>query len=574
MHLPLTQWLLEAQSLPGRLLDLMPRKAFSLPGADALSAFADLIGEGTQEETPQQGESVPYAIGSLFEEDICGALTLKKEIDFGAFNGERAIITFSHIAGSGEILLGDKQIARFGDQRQEAIRLAHDLTGMPCALSVGLTDALCLGRKETLTLRFDEARPAGVIGAAFLCVTRNAHLARVSIQPDTYRKTMTVRAQICAQNAGRYVLRVQAMPGETAASLPPARETDVILDAGARKGVQVSLGVDAPAFIPGKSYASPAMKIQLFAREDKEKGEGLLCDDTLLTCGYGAAASKVYLPLTQQDCLSDPESICSRIREAGILAVSLPVPAPDGLYRALTRAGISAVQHAGEEIRGLFTRWPCLTLSDFPTGEEALSPAAAAWQMAGSVAFPRTIDRTMTDDEMILEASGRAMDCSAQPVAQALNWLRTVQIRLRAEAARQGRYQGALCGAQEWTDGDILDALRTAFAPVHLSALPLSGAWWTGTRFSASLEAFVPDAMRREGEIRAQAVLEDEEGGELAIFDAPVERGSYVGVIDAKLPDKPCVLTLRCMLIQEGKTLEENVLPVYVGERGPLEAAF
>ena len=32
MHLPLTQWLLEAENLPDRLLDLMPRKAFSLPG--------------------------------------------------------------------------------------------------------------------------------------------------------------------------------------------------------------------------------------------------------------------------------------------------------------------------------------------------------------------------------------------------------------------------------------------------------------------------------------------------------------------------------------------------------------
>ena len=574
MHLPLTQWQLMGDDLPECLFDASKTPAFSLPGADALSAFADLIGEDEQEKETVSGERVPYTLGGLFEEDICGCLTLEKEIDFGALDGDRTLLIFSHIAGSGEVLLGEKTIAEFGSDYQESMRLAHDMTGMPCALCVDLTDALHLGRKETLRIRFDEARPAGVIGAAFLCVTQKAHLARISIQPDKNRKTMTVRARICAQQAGRYVLRVQAIPVEASAILPPARETDVTLDAGTEKGMQISLNVDASVFVSGQPYAAPALKIQLFARGNQQKGDGLLCDDALLTCGYGAGAPKAFLPLTRTDCLGDPEQIVKRIKDMGVPAVLLPMPAPDGVYQALTCAGICAVQHVSEEIRSLFTRWPCLTLCDMEHDQQEISPAAAAWQMAGSVAFPRAIDRTMTDEEMILEASGRDMDCGAQNVQEAFAWLRAVQIRLRAEAARQGRYQGALCSAKDWEDEDVMDALRMAFAPVHLSALPLSGAWWTGTRFSASLEAFVTDEMRKGNEIRARAVLEDDEGKELAKFDAPVGRNSYVGVIETGLPDKPCVLTLRCMLVQDERIIEESMLPVYVGERGPLEAAF
>ena len=118
------------------------------------------------------------------------------------------------------------------------------------------------------------------------------------------------------------------------------------------------------------------------------------------------------------------------------------------------------------------------------------------------------------------------------------------------------------------------DALKTAFAPVHLSVLPLSGAWWTQTHFSASLEAFMPKLSVIDDDIQVLCVLEDDDGTELAKVSAKRRSGGYVGVIEAKLPDKPCVLTLRCMMIQDEKTLEETMLPVYVGERGVLEAAF
>ncbi|MBE5799055.1 MAG: hypothetical protein E7321_03795 [Clostridiales bacterium] len=576
MRLPLTQWLLEAEHLPERLFSGISRPSFSLPGADQLLQFADLIGGEEETDETKQKAGVPYALQGCFEDDLAGELTLKKEIDFGAFEGERALITFEQIAGSGEILLGGRVIAKFDSDANilKLLRHAQDSTGLPCRLAVDVSDALLLGRSETLELRFSAARPAGVCGAAFLNVPERAHLSRVSIQPDTIRRTMTVRARVHAHAKGRYVLRVQAVPGEAGAQVEPARETDMTLDAGEETSIELSLAVDAPAFIPGKAYAAPALKIQLFFRGEKQRGEGLLCDDALLLCGYGAGAPRAYLPLRDEDCLGDVDALCEKLSALHVPGVMLAAPAPDGLYRALSRAGIPAVQHMPQQLRPAFTRYPCLHLADRLLNQDLISLEAAAWQMAASVAFPRAIDETISPDEMLLDVSGRRLDHKSVGVRDTLKWLRVVQIRLRAEAARQGRYQGALCSAEDIQSSDVCDALRTAFSPVHLSALPLSGAWWTGTRFSASLEAFFPQKTADGRVVYAVAVLEDEKGRELACTTASCTKSGYAGVIEAQLPDDPCVLMLHCMLLRSGEVIEENMLPIYVGQRGPLEAAF
>ena len=114
MQLPLTQWTLHGEDLPERLFDTQKDHVFSLPGADALYAFADLIGAHEQQETEKIQDGVPYTLSGLFEADLCGELSLTKEIDFGAFCGDRALLTFSHLAGSGEVYLSENCIARFG----------------------------------------------------------------------------------------------------------------------------------------------------------------------------------------------------------------------------------------------------------------------------------------------------------------------------------------------------------------------------------------------------------------------------------------------------------------------------
>ena len=574
MILPLTHWTLHGENLPQRLFDEEKKPAFYLPGADALSAFADLIGDDAQESEQSEEDGVPYSAGALFDAEISGGVTLKRELDFGAMEGDYAVLAFEHIAGSGSIFLGDEELARFGNDSTDALRHVHELTGMTYGLCVDVTPWLMRGKKETLALRFDDAHLSGVCGTACLRVSAHAHLSRVSIQADAARRTVTLRARISAHRPGRYVLRAQVIPGEKDAAMPDIRESNVILSAGEEKGMQISMNVEAPVFVPGKAYAAPAMKIQLYARNEKTKGEGLLCDDALLLCGYGASAPRTWLPVSVKQAASDTDALLRQLRDLGVTAISLDQPAPDRLYRALCRAGIAVIGHVSEEIRPMFTRYPCLTLADFPMPQENISPAGAAWQMAGSVAFPRAIDETLTPEEMIEEASGKRLDLQSQSVCDALSWLRAVQIRLRAEAVRQGRYQGAICSAQDLENGDVIDTLKTAFAPVHLSALPLSGAWWTGTRFSASLEAFLSDEIHQGGPVDALCLLEDEDGHELNRVYVPCSRGGYLGVMEYPLGDQPCVLTLSCVISRAGDVLEQSSFPVYVGDRGPLEAAF
>ena len=72
----------------------------------------------------------------------------------------------------------------------------------------------------------------------------------------------------------------------------------------------------------------------------------------------------------------------------------------------------------------------------------------------------------------------------------------------------------------------------------------------------------------------AAYMLARENGETLAQLRMPCARSGHVGVLEAVLPEQPCVLTLTCRLLCEGETLEEHVLPVYVGALGPLEAAF
>ena len=95
MRLPLQSWRIYAKKLPERLAGEQKEEAFFLPGADALSAFSDLFG-GNEADTPAAQEScADYDLCGLFEEDISGAVTLKKDVDFGALTGDRAVLIHS-----------------------------------------------------------------------------------------------------------------------------------------------------------------------------------------------------------------------------------------------------------------------------------------------------------------------------------------------------------------------------------------------------------------------------------------------------------------------------------------------
>ena len=155
-----------------------------------------------------------------------------------------------------------------------------------------------------------------------------------------------------------------------------------------------------------------------------------------------------------------------------------------------------------------------------------------------------------------------------------LLWLRAVRVRLLAEAARQNRFSGALCPPGVWQDEDVFTALQTALAPTHVGALPLCGAWFAGSKFSASIHAFVDERDAGDNLI-ARAWLENDDGERLAALKRPCPpRGGEIGLLTCILPSEACVLTLCASLSKGGEIIEQSQIPVYVGVKGMLEAAF
>lgn len=559
MNLPLRTLTLTADALPERLLCAQEETGFTLPGADALAAFADLLGAGEAEAPAAKApRSATLDVPSLIPQDVVGGFTLSREIDFGALSGDRAELRLAMVCGRGETLLCD--LSRPGDAPRRICRFGDG------PLTLDLTGALESQKRLRVSLRFDGTRPAGIPAPAMLCVASDAALGEAVLRPMPAR-LLSLDVPVTALRAGEYQLTVTPCPAVApdAADAPPARAVTLRLDAGETRHAQLSMNVAGEAFTPGRPYAAPAVKLTL-----RRAGAQSPCDERALLYGYPGMPAASWLPLTPRECLLPPHMLLDRLAGAHVASVLLPVPAPDALYVALTRAGVAVRQIAAGEEQPRLARFPCVTLAQAERAQ-APDPALSAWQLCGMTTYPRTPDPGMTPAELLDEAAGKHVD--AGRAAEVLAWLRAVSVRLHAEAVRQGRAEGALCAPGEWNQPDILDALRTALAPTHLSALPLYGAWWTGTHFSASVQAFAHAGETRA--LQAEVTLEDAQGNVLARLDAPCPAGGgSLGLIEARLPDAPCALELTCRLLDGESVVETHALPVYVGERGPLEAAF
>ena len=206
----------------------------------------------------------------------------------------------------------------------------------------------------------------------------------------------------------------------------------------------------------------------------------------------------------------------------------------------------------------------------------SVTPAlrSATRRCRACAACPRTPPADATPAELLFEAAGRELDAQSPGIAAVLSWLRAVRVRLLAEAARQNRFSGALCPPGVWQEEDVFAALQTALAPTHLSVLPLCGAWFAGSAFSASVCAFV-DAPDADDGLIARAWLEDEDGKRLATLKCPCPpQGGEIGLLSCALPNETCVLTLCASLSRGVEEIEQSQIPVYVGVKGMLEAAF
>lgn len=561
-------WTLTADTLPDHLIPAPQTTGFILPGASALEDYSDLLGgedESGEEAAQAEGGQVPgapFTLPGMLPEDVRGEAALSREIDFGRLCGAHAELIIDHLCGSGAVVLNDETLLRFG-------------SGSPSA-RIDLTDAMRLGRTQTLSIRFDDARGAGVLGAVILKTTGAARFKDVRITPAADGRTLCAAITLRAEAAGHYAVRAACVPDEEAAS--PWRKSHIHLPNPGESGLSLSFSLRAPAFESGRPYDAPALKLELYALADAKDTHGQLTDVRTLMTGRPGPVPRAYIPLTKEECRLDPDELIARAKAIGVPALFLPEPASDWLVRRCALEGVALLPYApeGTALSEAAANSPCVSALKAPDAQafSVPSPAQACARLFAMPAAQAAGDAGIPDDELLLDMAGRRIDPDAPETIQTLKQLGALSLRLRAEAARQGQYAGSLSGPGQWQDKAIFDAIRSAFAPLHLSVLPLRGAWWTQSHFSASLHAFIPEE-ERAGAYAVEAELLNAQGDVLASLsrDCP-SRGGAVGIIEAQLPEEGCVLTLRTRLKRSGAVVESQELPVYVGLRGPLEAAF
>ena len=241
---PLTHWRIRAARLPERLTeDTLFDASFRLPGADALSAFADLLGGAPDEDcgsAPDMQEA-DFTLPAAIPADVSGTVELAVELDFGTLCADDAELTLELVRGKGRVLADDMPLCAFQNPKDGFLR-------------VPLTRALHAGRKQTIRLCFDASRPAGVLGPVNLRLTTRARLRDVVLLPDAAARTVRLRATLAAMETGRYVLRARtACKGDVL----PMHDLPVSLTAGEPQTVEMTLPLPANPFMAGQAADGP-----------------------------------------------------------------------------------------------------------------------------------------------------------------------------------------------------------------------------------------------------------------------------------------------------------------------------
>ena len=343
---PLTRWCIRAPRLPERLTEnAPPDEAFHLPGADALSAFADLLGappEGGADDA-QAVQEADFPLPAAIPGDVGGAVELTYALDFGALCADDAELTLELVRGRGRVLADDVPLCAFQNPKDGLVR-------------VPLAHALHAGRRQTLRLCFDASRPAGVLGPVCLHLTTRARLRDIALWPDAQTKTVRLRAALSAMETGRFVLRARAA---CAGEALPVHDLPVLLTAGEPQTVEMTLPLPGKPFVPGQPTDGPSLRVQLLT----PGRHGALCDELTLLCGYSGAPAKYDIPLLPAECL-DPDALLARIGRLRLPGVRLDVPAPDAFYRAMTLSGVSVLHpFATQALRERLARHACRAAS-------------------------------------------------------------------------------------------------------------------------------------------------------------------------------------------------------------------
>ena len=174
-------------------------------------------------------------------------------------------------------------------------------------------------------------------------------------------------------------------------------------------------------------------------------------------------------------------------------------------------------------------------------GSEA--PGACAYRLCGLLSCARVLPDGMDDKELLEECVGflPEMNADQKQVSRLLERLWQV-------------YQ------------EEMQTPPASPEATRLSVLPLFGAWWTGSRFTARCRLTGP------ADSSAAVVLMDEV--EHALASLSLSASNPAGLLTFVLPEEPCMLHLGLAVFRGDSSVEYRRIPVPVGARGPLEFAY
>ena len=509
-----------------------------LPGMERLSMYADMLSLPDKEEQP-------FSLPGLLPEGA--ALCLSREIPFGSIRCNQAILRFSCIRGKGVVLLDGKEIACFQNG----------------ALSLDLSETAQTGRQTTLTLAFDETRPAGVTGGVFLHCTEFATIGVVSL--SLMGRDIRGEARIFGR-AGKYRLltyiqevvtddgdmELLSDPTQIPCMYPVVTDEQIVFfSLSGYEAIPVSLSLSLP-------HTMSVALVTLLVFREMTGGRFIPCDRHVLIVGK-VNQMQAWIPLSGEEIQMDPMVLVEKLSELQITAVSLPSPPDDAFAYALRRKEIDFLL-LPEDLKGVCGEGETVSFRREAYGD---SLGELARQISGFLSCPVQTYTTLISDEMMQKAAFGKLPPDPGTVRERLLLL---LIRLRLDGARRSLYSGPITPPGVLINPVFSKVLRDAAMP-HAAAFPLVGGWWCGSVFSCRL--FLINA---PADSRGEAALRDSDGQVIAWASW---QDMEMPVLTTYLPKEPCCLVLSLTLIPpDGPSIPSPELPVFVGQRGPLETAL
>ncbi|MBQ9007817.1 MAG: hypothetical protein IJ088_00590 [Clostridia bacterium] len=541
--------------MTGRLLPLslwqMPDQGssdFTLPGMEELQSFSALW-EG-EEEMPSRfpedsRDTRPFSAPGLLPRETGGDLTLTCPLP-PVRPGQHTFLTVPPLMGRGTLSLNGTPLLSFCSFPESGAQ-----EPVSCQRELDLTEQLPPERRNTLELRFEPFRPAGICDLFVLRTVDGGRIQLTAARRDRARITCTCLVHVYL--AGTYCIHVTELNGNGA----PPDESFAVSEPGTRS---------FSFTLPLKRSETVYYRFQLMRGSD-------VLDTLTLPAGPGPRRHDAGLPVPAGDAVLYPPDLVRMLREIGKPALFSALPLSRGCVEALTEAGIPLIlppdaPHLPPE----YAVHPNIRFDPAPA--TLCSGAASAWQLCGLLLSPRPVQSHAVPD-LLEEVFGHRAMAMVRPTHLAK--LHLLHIRLHAELVRQGLGTGALCAAAEWDDPGILAVLAEVFRPVHLSLAPLRGAFFTSSTLPVSLRVFLTEEYAgQEGSVllRLTRPGHDEETNPLLLYEETLPVSALLSenrLIRIPLPDTPCICRLSGQFTLGESVTESVSVPVCVGREAPLE---